>query len=44
MGEYVYFDVAIPAGATTMTLTFTDGGQNGATCDNVSLAAPGWVK
>ena len=43
-GEYVYFDVEIPAGATTMTLTFTDGGQNGATCDNVSLAAPGWVK
>lgn len=43
MGEYVYFDVAIPTGATTMTITFGDGG-NGVTCDNVSLAAPGWVK
>ncbi|MBQ8381856.1 MAG: glycoside hydrolase family 97 N-terminal domain-containing protein [Clostridia bacterium] len=43
MGEYVYFDVEVPAGATTMTITFGDGG-NGATCDNVSLAMPGWVK
>ena len=43
MGEYAYFDVEVPAGATSMTLTFTDGGD-GATCDNVSLAAPGWVK
>ncbi|MBQ8289121.1 MAG: glycoside hydrolase family 97 catalytic domain-containing protein [Clostridia bacterium] len=43
MGEYVYFDVAIPAGAKTLTITFGDGG-NGVTCDNVSLAAPGWVK
>ncbi len=43
MGEYVYFDVAVPQGATTMTITFGDGG-NGVTCDNVSLAAPGWVK
>lgn len=43
MGGYVYFDVAVPAGATTMTLTFGDAGD-GATCDNISLAAPGWVK
>ena len=43
MGEYVYFDVAIPEGATTLTITFAEGG-NGVTCDNVSLAAPGWVK
>ena len=43
MGEYIYFDVAIPDGAQTLTITFGDGG-NGATCDNVSLAAPGWVK
>ncbi len=43
MGEYVYFDVEIPEGATTLTIRFTDGG-NGITCDNVSLAAPGWVK
>lgn len=43
MGGYVYFDVAVPTGATTMTLTFGDAGD-GATCDNISLAAPGWVK
>lgn len=43
MGEFVYFDVLIPEGATTLTITFADGG-NGVTCDNVSLAAPGWVK
>lgn len=43
MGEYVYFDVEIPEGASVMTITFTDGGD-GATCDNVSLAMPGWVK
>ena len=33
----------IPEGASVMTITFTDGGD-GATCDNVSLAMPGWVK
>lgn len=43
MGEYVYFDVEVPTGAKTLTITFGDGG-NGVTCDNVSLAAPGWVK
>ena len=42
MGEYVYFDVEIPEGAQKMTLTFADNGD--ATCDNVSLAMPGWVK
>jgi hypothetical protein len=42
MGEYVYFEVDIPAGAQKMTLTFADNGD--ATCDNVSLAMPGWVK
>lgn len=42
-GEYVYFDATIPQGAQTLTITFGDGG-NGVTCDNVSLAAPGWVK
>ncbi len=43
MGEYVYFDVEIPEGAKTLTIRFDEAG-NGATCDNVSLAAPGWVK
>lgn len=43
MGEYVYFDVEIPEGAQVLTITFGDGG-NGVTCDNVSLAMPGWVK
>ncbi len=42
MGEFVYFDVEIPAGAQKMTITFADNGS--ATCDNVSLAMPGWVK
>jgi len=43
MGEFVYIDVTIPENAKEMTITFTDGG-NGATCDNVSMAMPGWVK
>ena len=43
MGAFVYIDVAIPENAQVMTITFTDGG-NGNTCDNVSMAMPGWVK
>ena len=42
-GEYVFIDVEIPEGATRMTIKF-DGTSDGITCDNVSLAAPGWVK
>lgn len=42
-GEYYFVDIAVPAGASVMTIRFDDAG-NGITCDNVSLAAPGWVK
>ena len=43
MGEYVLIDVAVPENASQITITFNDAGD-GITCDNVSLAAPGWVR
>jgi hypothetical protein len=42
-GEYVNLDVEVPEGASTIEIRFSDGG-NGVTCDNVSLANPGWIK
>ncbi len=42
LGQYVTVNVQIPEGAKQMTITFSDAGD-GITCDNVSLAAPGWV-
>lgn len=41
-GEKVLLELAVPAGAETITITCGDAGD-GNTCDNVSLGNPGWM-
>ncbi len=43
MGGYTLIDIEVPAGAAVIEIRFDDAGD-GATCDNVSLGNPGWIK
>ena len=40
--EYIYFDVAVPAGSKQVKIALLDGGD-GITCDNISVGNVGWI-